>query len=170
MDTFICPNKCCILRIKPYINTGERPKRYRKKAGIFIVDPETGKILIVQSKGRLWGIPKGTMEAGETEKQCAIRELKEETGIIIPYDTHCKFTRIKTNATYYYKEMKECKATISEGECNDVNAIGWIKPECLGKCIENGNITVTHHCRVIIERFLDYKLPHSNFIKIKRKQ
>ncbi len=40
------------------------------------------KVLIIQnSKGKHWGLPKGTPENNETPRQTAIRELQEETGI-----------------------------------------------------------------------------------------
>jgi len=46
------------------------------------------KILVVHPTNGSWnksayGIPKGGIEHGESEKEAAIRELKEETGIII---------------------------------------------------------------------------------------
>ncbi len=36
---------------------------------------------LVQQKGGVWGFPKGHMEAGETEKETALREIGEETGL-----------------------------------------------------------------------------------------
>ncbi len=45
-------------------------------------DIEGCRILIIQnSKGQHWGLPKGTPENDETPIQTAIRELQEETGI-----------------------------------------------------------------------------------------
>ena len=89
-------------------------KRYRKKAGIFIYDPETKKVLLVQSRGRLWGPPKGTIKDNELDKDCAIREVKEETGINILESNFLKIMRIKNNAIYYYVEMKECNVNIQD--------------------------------------------------------
>ena len=39
---------------------------------------KNGKYLMIHRKG-LWDIPKGKMEAGESTKECAGREVKEET-------------------------------------------------------------------------------------------
>jgi 8-oxo-dGTP diphosphatase len=33
------------------------------------------------SKGRIWCLPKGLIEAGETAKETAVREVREETGL-----------------------------------------------------------------------------------------
>lgn len=39
------------------------------------------KILLVESKGGSWGLPKGHKRFSESDLQTALRELKEETGI-----------------------------------------------------------------------------------------
>ncbi|MFA5652123.1 MAG: NUDIX domain-containing protein [Candidatus Paceibacterota bacterium] len=45
-------------------------------------DQNEYKILIVKNtKGKHWGLPKGTHEKGETPLETATRELREETGI-----------------------------------------------------------------------------------------
>ncbi len=36
-----------------------------------------------------WNIPKGHIEDGESEFQCAVREFNEETGLDVPDDKHC---------------------------------------------------------------------------------
>jgi len=40
-----------------------------------------GCVLLVQEAGGSWGPPKGHMEAGESQLDTALRELREETGI-----------------------------------------------------------------------------------------
>ena len=49
-------------------------------AVVFIANPEPEYLLLHYTAGH-WDFPKGNIEAGETEKQAAVREIREETGI-----------------------------------------------------------------------------------------
>jgi hypothetical protein len=62
MKTNLCNNGCCEIKIKLYKEADYMIKNFKskKKAGVFIYDPNTKKILIVQSRGNLWGSPKGS--------------------------------------------------------------------------------------------------------------
>ncbi|MBO5997048.1 MAG: NUDIX domain-containing protein [Alphaproteobacteria bacterium] len=55
------------------------------KAGAVIFSKENpDKILVLyQEKHDDFSLPKGHLEAGETLKECAVREIKEETGLDI---------------------------------------------------------------------------------------
>lgn len=39
------------------------------------------QILVVNQRGRAWSLPKGHIEAGESEEACARREIHEESGV-----------------------------------------------------------------------------------------
>ncbi len=57
---------------------------FRKSCGVLpyqIVDGTREFLLLFQSHSQSWSLPKGHMEAGETEEITALRELKEETGL-----------------------------------------------------------------------------------------
>lgn len=56
--------------------------------GFILVDPKKCCILGCHptGHGKIFDIPKGHIENGETPIQCAVRELKEETGIVIEPD------------------------------------------------------------------------------------
>ena len=61
---------------------------YRKFHG------NTELLLIKNQNGGHWSFPKGHVEAGETEEETAVREIKEETGIDVILDT--SFRRVIT--------------------------------------------------------------------------
>ncbi len=161
---FTCKKKCCILKTSLYITGKKIIGSSHRKAGIFIYDPNKNKVLIVQSRGNLWGLPKGTMKMGESDKQCAIREVKEETGLMIKEDEFIKSTIIRNRATYFYIEREMCDIKIQDHiKNNDANALGWITPECLEQCIIDGCITLNQHCRIVFRRFLGIIFSHSTF-------
>jgi len=61
-----CKCKQCFFDITPYVEI--RFKIYkgsRSKAGAVISD-EKGNVILVQSRGNLWGFPKGSLEEGES--------------------------------------------------------------------------------------------------------
>jgi ADP-ribose pyrophosphatase YjhB (NUDIX family) len=154
MESFLCADGCCKIDIKEYKQQLLHSKN-KKKAGVFIYDPTTNKVLIVQSRGNFWGAPKGTIEYGESNIECAIREVKEETGLIICEKMLFQSFIICNQATYFYLETSECDVKVQDNHLqNDANGIGWIKLECLKKCINSGKISINQHFRLLLIKLL----------------
>lgn len=83
-------------------------------AGIIVYYIERNQVqyLLLEHRGHAWGFAKGRIEPGEIAEQTAMRETKEETGLIISPDTSFKkevfynFTlssgeRIKKSVQYF---------------------------------------------------------------------
>ena len=69
--------------------------------GILLLDPE-GRVLLAHATGtNHWDIPKGQGEPGETEAQSALREMREETGLVI------EEARLKDLGRYAYRRDKD---------------------------------------------------------------
>jgi hypothetical protein len=160
MESFNCEKGCCNININSYNaskNDLKKDKK-RRKAGVFIYDPVETRILLVQSRGNLWGPPKGTLKDLETEINCAIREVKEETGLIINDNDFTRSTCIYNSSMYFYLEKKTCDVYIQNHiPNNDANGITWIKLNCLISCIDKGTIKLNRHCKIIFNRFLNIK-------------
>lgn len=155
MNISDCQKGCCQIKIKPYVDSNKCIRKQRNKAGIFIYDPLTDKVLLVQSCGNLWGPPKGSIEFGESPEECAIREVEEETGLIIDISQLSIKTTIRKQAVYYYLEMNECAVEVQDCiSSNDANGICWIKLNCLENLINKGDIYLSYHCRTLFYRFL----------------
>jgi 8-oxo-dGTP pyrophosphatase MutT (NUDIX family) len=174
MEVFKCDKGCCSIKIKPYTSPKdpyEKIRRRRRKAGVFIYDPATKKVLLVQSRGHWWGPPKGSMDYQETERMCAVREVYEETGLKIPVESFTKATNIINKSMYFYSEMPECEVKVQDHiPDNDVNGIGWIKLDCLADCLKNGNISLSNHCRIVFYRFMCLSFPDPAFVLVEKKR
>jgi ADP-ribose pyrophosphatase YjhB (NUDIX family) len=170
---YYCKKDCCHIQIKKFDKKQNqyKPRTNYKKAGVFIFDPKENRVLLVQSRGHLFGFPKGTLEIGESEIKGAIREVKEETGIDVSKYRFTKATRIKDRAICFYLEMDTCKVSLqTKIKDNDANGITWIKISCLEECISNGNIYLNHYSKIIFERFLKKTFTSSGFSKVTYKK
>ena len=63
---------------------------FRKSCGVLpyrVVNGEPEYLIVFEEFSKCWSLPKGHMEAGETEIEAAQRELLEETGLTANLDT-----------------------------------------------------------------------------------
>lgn len=165
-----CERKCCDIKFANNSPLYFKPHTTNYKAGAFIFDPKEQRVLLVQSHQQYWGPPKGTIEQNETAYECAIREVREETGLNINWKQMSKVTKIKNRAIYYYVEMKWADVQPQSGTDNDANGITWIKLDCLEEFVKSGQIALSDHCRIAFKRFLDKTFPKSNFVVVRRKK
>jgi 8-oxo-dGTP pyrophosphatase MutT (NUDIX family) len=170
-QSYHCDRKCCSILINAY---GSDPpnriyRQTRKKAGMFIYDPIASRVLLVQSRGKLWGPPKGSIEEGEDDVKCAIREVKEETGLDIDVsDFNSTEPVISGHATFFYIETAHSDISVrNEVKDNDANGISWIRIECLIDLVRDGKITLNYHGKFLLRHYLN--MPKYDFTEIKRK-
>jgi 8-oxo-dGTP pyrophosphatase MutT (NUDIX family) len=52
-----------------------------KSCGVLIIRGDPIREFLLMRHSDRWDLPKGHVDPGETEMQCALRELREETGI-----------------------------------------------------------------------------------------
>ena len=63
---------------------------FEKSCGVLpyrILNGQREFLLVFETFSQCWSLPKGHIEAGETDAQTALRELKEETGLTAKLDT-----------------------------------------------------------------------------------
>jgi len=154
-----------------------RKTHNQTKAGVIIYDAKTSRILIIRSYYKKFGFPKGSIENDEDMKNAAIRELKEETGIILN-TLHLKecINICNQSGNYFLCDFNTLddndKKKINQYTCIfinefmdsfEVDTIIWIKLECLKKMLLLKKIDINIHCRVLIEsRILDNLFVNNN--------
>ena len=63
---------------------------FEKSCGVLpyrVIDGQKQFLLVFETCSQCWSLPKGHIEAGETDEQAALRELYEETGLTAQLDT-----------------------------------------------------------------------------------
>ena len=160
MEFIYCKKGCCTLKTSLFDYSKMRKKyKPRYKAGVFLYCKEQNKVLIVQSNGKLWGAPKGTIKKNEKIVDCAIRELVEETGILLSVDNLRISTNINYKASYYFVEMKYQEVFIQKTEeNNDVNSLGWIKPSCILDLVKDDTLKLNKHFIILLKKFLNFEI------------
>ena len=107
-------------------------------AGAVIFRRNAGEILflvVYSARNNIWGFPKGHLDFGETEKEAAVREIKEETGLAnlrfidgfaekAAYETISKRPpfegeKIEKYVTYFLCEAKDQDAVVDGMEISD---------------------------------------------------
>jgi ADP-ribose pyrophosphatase YjhB (NUDIX family) len=166
MKSFICSKGCCKYSVAPY-NYNHPQDYYNRrektlKAGIFITNNSFTKVLLVQSRQKLWGPPKGSLYPNESVQEGAVREVKEETGLEFdPKDLEDP-KLIKGRSHYYHKQINEVDLLVqTTEEGNDANGIGWFSIDCIDEMILNGTIKINQHCRLLFRKILSIILPQN---------
>lgn len=122
----------------------------QKVYGCICISPQNKILLVKGRKGKLWSFPKGHRERSDrTSLACALRELKEETGISVQGDyTCCKKYKA---AEYFIFEVPE-EYRLFPQDTREIEDAKWISYEEL--CTLNKNIDVSLFCQHIQRKIL----------------
>ena len=110
-----------------------------------IVKNEEGAILMIFRRGK-WDLPKGKLDKGETMKECAIREVREETGLkdVVLGERLLRTWHIYTGygnhvlkqTTWYNMDCPKNQKLVPQTE-EDIEKIAWYKKEEWPTVLEN---------------------------------
>jgi 8-oxo-dGTP pyrophosphatase MutT (NUDIX family) len=93
------------------------------------------RFVIIQSKAGIYGIPKGHMEGNETEKETAVREIWEETGLTVEITENFRAEdsylilkngeqRLK-QVVYFLAEYENQTSVAQEAEVNAIHLMDY---------------------------------------------
>ncbi|QHR78527.1 putative antimutator GTP pyrophosphohydrolase MutT [Lymphocystis disease virus 4] len=142
---------CCNFFVKKELEKQLSIDYKHQKAGYVLIDSDE-KTLVVKSASNKWGFPKGSVEKGETLKDCADRELMEETGIDARYLPHeCKTVKCNNVIYFIVKDVNFNNFLPFNLYEIDVLGIGIVSITCLKKC--DGSL-VTSNIKQFLKKFL----------------
>jgi len=124
-----------------------------------IVQNEKKELLFIYRRGK-WDLPKGKLEKGEKEQDCALREVTEETGVT---DLHLKKKVGETYHVYdefgkhflkishwYYMSCSSKQKLIPQTE-EDITELKWVKTMDIKEPMKNTYASI----KDILSKFFD---------------
>lgn len=118
-----------------------------RACGFLIVKGDPVEQFLLMKHPSRWDLPKGHVDPGETDIECALRELVEETGIRIE-DLHI-------DESFFYESRYMVKAKRYSGDSGEVEKTLRI---FLGHLKRDVKIVVSEHDGY---QWFDWKPPHS---------
>jgi 8-oxo-dGTP pyrophosphatase MutT (NUDIX family) len=104
------------------------------KAGGGLVENEAHEVLLIHRRGK-WDLPKGKLDPGETIEQCALREVREETGlqaaslgafIMTTYHTYNDYGHEVLKESYWYRMQAAASEQLVPQTIEDIHEIRWV--------------------------------------------
>jgi len=81
-------------------------------------------LLVVRGKAtKIWSLPKGSINEGESELSCAQRETLEETGLFLPLSSN---QRVCINQNVYFIVPIARHTKLKIRDKNEVDKVNWI--------------------------------------------
>lgn len=117
-------------------------KKFRViQAGGGAVINENDEVLMIYRKG-FWDLPKGKLDKGERLEECAIREIKEETGLqnvkivsplSITYHTYHEGTKFILKESHWYNMAAKKDQHIAPQQEEGIEEIKWVHKKELSR-------------------------------------
>lgn len=113
-------------------------------AGGLVLDPSKAFLFIFR-RGK-WDLPKGKLDPGEPIDECALREVKEETGLkevqlveplLFTYHTYDENGRHILKETSWYLMHASAKQTLTPQTEEQITEIKWVKPAEVESYLDN---------------------------------
>lgn len=131
--------------VSPAALLGQLEAMYRPiDAGGGVAYNEDDEILMIFRKGK-WDLPKGKLDAGEEIDECAVREVKEETGLnsLTLSDKICDTYHIYTQKneqilkrTAWYKMTGTLADKLKPQKEENIMEARWVKQKDLGPLLK----------------------------------
>ncbi len=127
-----------------------KSKYIEVKAGGGLVKNKEDEYLFIFRRGK-WDLPKGKIDKGETIKECAIREIEEETGIDrleiikkLPDTYHIYLEKNKTilKHCYWFLMQTDSENELKPQTMEDITKAEWLDENQLNKVLNNTYVSI----------------------------
>jgi 8-oxo-dGTP pyrophosphatase MutT (NUDIX family) len=130
-------------------------KSFKKKfsfiqaAGGFVYTPDH-KILLIFRRGK-WDLPKGKLDPGEDLVSCALREVKEETGLTnvqvekpltITYHTYHQYGEYILKESHWYVMRSKGQEVFTPQTDEDIEKCEWAALDKLASYMDNTHASI----------------------------
>jgi len=113
--------------------------RFMKVFGTICVN-SAGEVLLVRGKhSQKWSFPKGHCKNDETDIQCALRELREETGLVLE---GCYSSYHKLRGAGYFVFAVDGQPETKIGDQWEIDEISWWPLACLPRLDSNVDVSI----------------------------
>jgi 8-oxo-dGTP pyrophosphatase MutT (NUDIX family) len=120
------------------------------KTGGGLVKNKSGEILMIFRRG-VWDLPKGKLDNNETLLECALREVREETGLTkikpgkeieITYHTYVEFGKHILKESHWFLMIAKEDGPFTPQTEEDITDIRWVKKEDLKEYLDKTFFTI----------------------------
>ncbi|MBL7711385.1 MAG: NUDIX hydrolase [Chitinophagaceae bacterium] len=124
---------------------------YPVYSGGGVVVNENGAILMILRRGK-WDLPKGKLDEGEDIEQCALREVREETGleqvtlgerIGNTMHIYSMNNQLMLKYTEWYLMRASVKSSLLPQEEEKIEEVRWVRPADIPVLLRNSYETIT---------------------------
>ena len=149
--------RCCLdVTVKTVANFYDDDDLPKQCAGVCVINRRG--ILVSQSYNLYWGIPKGIANPDESLRQCALRELFEETNLKLEPDQLSRvvftfrYRNIHRRVCVFFAHVDDTTALQARVGDEESTGCGFIHPSCLLELFYSGKIKINYFTRVLINK------------------
>src|ERR1700754_1060746 len=115
------------------------------QAGGGLVDNGRKQYLFMFRRGK-WDLPKGKLDPGETLEECAVREVREETGLkkeqldaplLVTYHTYDESGHHILKETHWYRMSTTDGQSVTPQQEEQITELRWVAPAGMGELLKN---------------------------------
>lgn len=114
------------------------------QAGGGLVLNNDGEMLLMFRRGK-WDLPKGKLDPGESMEECAVREVKEETGIqvkilkkrLVTYHTYKENGKYLLKESHWYDMLAEGTQELVPQTEEEISDLRWVNKGSLKELLKN---------------------------------